>query len=271
MSSHLSGLPEIGTKAAKEEFANFILTADESLFEDFKETELEASVMSLALSKSVVTMPEFPAEQLRSLAIESGFDDGKFRRLRLVRLLLRAEFIRRAGIKETSETEEHEDEDELEASSDDGSSEDEDQEGQLTEKVAAFLANRYTYKPEIINIYYTAINKHIQIQNFHNKTIETKDRATEAWDQAKERIRSVLSMLGIEGFFIAIDVAAKRSLLLRHVLKIIGTTILPILIIAYLLVLFAKWTSNPVQRVWWWVSKEFDIKVPIEEDEGSGG
>ncbi|MBZ0227677.1 MAG: hypothetical protein K8F58_04370 [Bauldia sp.] len=275
MESHPSVVPAVGTEQARRELAEFVKSAETLFFDMSTDAELEAAIKSLALSAAVLATADFPDEQIRAIGSEFGFTQEQRERLRFIRLVLRAEHQRIVALQSHDASDEDEDEGEEDESADlDEESPDasDDEEGnENAEKIARFLAEKFTYKPEFISIYFVYLNKNEKIKRLHNRAIRTKETAIDTWEIAKEKIKSVLSMLGIEGAFVAIDYGAQRSPLLKHILKILGTGILPILGLLWAIWTVTRWLANPIQKFINWIAKEFDIKFPVDEDEGVTG
>ncbi len=171
----------------------------------------------------------------------------------------------KSGKEEEEEEEEGGEEDAVDADAEEGPEEEED--GSST-KIINYLTKSYTYKTEITNIYNEFRSKNERADKIHNTTMVTKQKVDEKWEAAKERIKGALSMFGIEGAFVFLDAMAKKSFWLRHTFKVFGTTILPVLAIISLIIWAYRASANPLQKILKWLSKEFDLKLPAEEEEG---
>ena len=271
MPKHMKAAPSLGAKQACNEFVQFLRESENQLFETDRESDLESSVKALKLTGSILGMPSFPSEQIYSLANEYALDELTIQRLRIVSLLLKAQYNKQ--VSSNSESDEAEEEESEETDDENTNAEDDsaDEEEDNSEKIIEYLKNNYTYRPEIVNLYHIYVFGSKKLGKIHDTTVETTQKANETWEKTKEKIKSVLSLFGVEGLFVAVDYAAKKNKIVKHSLKMIGTTILPILILVYLFVQIARWTANPIQKILKWLAKELDIKLPTEDEDAVGG
>ncbi len=245
--------------ASRIELVEFINKSKADLFDFDNEDDLFDAISSLRISRDIMTAPVFPQEKLETMAHGLSLEEDKKIRLRLVLRLIREIH----NNKEEVEKEEDDDQNE------DDFEEDEDQKDESvteTVKITKHLMKSYTYKGEIIEFYKKIVEKNIRIKKAHVKTIKTKELAAESWEYAKDNIKAALKLLGIEGVFIFIDKLANKYVIFRHIMKVIGTCVLPIVLLLYFIMLIVRWTASPFQRFFNWISKEFDFKFPVDEE-----
>jgi hypothetical protein len=191
---------------------------------------------------------------------------GEENEIALLKLTLAATILeteqRRASEADKADQEEEEEEEEEEETDE----EEEEEDGNFNKIVDHFM-ERHTYKTEAFAIYFKILSKSRQIERVHTGVVVGRTKANDSWEYTKEKIKALLSFFGLEGVFIALDALSERSLIVRHLLKILGTLAIPIIFLVGAFIAISKITANPLQKLTKWLTSELDIQLPGEENE----
>jgi len=162
--------------------------------------------------------------------------------LLIVELSLKAELAnatKQSKIGATSEDEEEEE---------DIEEEDEESEDDEETKIAAAaqkLAEKFTYKKQIIKFTLKMWDADTGRQTVRMGAISKSETAKDKVSQTKSWLRDKIQALGINGLFVGLAKLMDSSRTVDVIVRLLGTALLPVFVVGALLVTLLRFTKNP--------------------------
>lgn len=238
----------------------FIKNSDSKNF-DFGETEvLRGEIENTNFSKTIVDKAQFPKSEIEALAVDYELSDDEKIRLKDTMNALEVIYLRVNSSKSAGKEEEDEEEEEEEVA-------EEEEEDDGTGKAIDFFITKYTYKIEMKEFALRLINSNLLTRKIFDFLVFSTEKGGNSLEYVKEKIKKLLSFMGIESIFVGLEFLANKNFLIKHLFKLIGSALLPILLLVGIFLQLVKLTNNPLQAISKWITKTFDIKIPGADEE----
>lgn len=223
-------------------------------------TEMKDAILASQLACLVIDLGELNELEFAALLAKRDVADTALQNFSI--LLIQGEIDAKTA-REAAASEEEEEGDTEEVEDEDG-----EEQNTAVGKLANYVRENYTYFPALLRAYHRRLDRHPRLARLHARIVLTRAQASMLWDQTLTRIKTLLSMMGLEGVFVAIDLAAKRNPMVGHCLRAFGTIATPLVAIYTLVRWIIRFATNPFQRILNGVAKELEIEVPVGDPDG---